>query len=107
MRPFSMCWEELTGDEWSLAVERAEGVGIVPCSVIERHGHHLPLGTDMYIGRDICRRAGTAGKGEVQLQRAAERLASTLRLIKEDEETPHLLAEFYGKAGDPGSENRK
>lgn len=52
-----MRWEELTGDEFPLAVERAAGVCLVPCSVIERHGHHLPLGTDMYIGREVCRRA--------------------------------------------------
>ncbi len=55
-----MRWEELTGDEFPHAVERAGGVCLVPCSVIERHGHHLPLGTDMYIGREICRRAAAA-----------------------------------------------
>ncbi len=52
-----MRWEELTGDAFPLAVEQAAGVCLVPCSVIERHGHHLPLGTDMYIGREVCRRA--------------------------------------------------
>lgn len=52
-----MRWEELTGDEFPLAVERAAGVCLMPCSVVERHGHHLPLGTDMYIGREVCRRA--------------------------------------------------
>ncbi len=55
-----MRWEELTGDEFPLAVERAAGVCLMPCSVIERHGHHLPLGTDMYIGREVCRRAAEA-----------------------------------------------
>lgn len=52
-----MRWEELTGDEFPEAVEKAEGVCLLPLSVIERHAHHLPLGTDMYIGRDLCRRA--------------------------------------------------
>jgi creatinine amidohydrolase len=52
-----MNWEELTGDAFPAAVERAGGVCLAPLSVIERHGHHLPLGTDMYIGREICRRA--------------------------------------------------
>jgi len=50
-------WEELTGDEFPNAVAKAEGVCLLPLSVIERHGHHLPLGTDMYIGRDLCLRA--------------------------------------------------
>ena len=52
-----MRWEELTGDEFPRAVEQCQGVCLIPLSVIERHGHHLPLGTDMYIGRELCRRA--------------------------------------------------
>ena len=60
-----MRWEELTGDQFAGAVEQSQGVCLVPLSVIERHGHHLPLGTDMYIGREVCRRAGRAGAGLV------------------------------------------
>ena len=52
-----MRWEELTGDQFAAAVEQCQGVCLIPLSVLERHGHHLPLGTDMYIGREICRRA--------------------------------------------------
>jgi creatinine amidohydrolase len=52
-----MRWEELTSDEFPQAVARAQGVCLLPLSVIERHAHHLPLGTDMYIGRELCRRA--------------------------------------------------
>jgi len=52
-----MRWEELTGDEFVRQVERAEGVCLLPFSCIERHAHHLPLGTDMFIAREICRRA--------------------------------------------------
>src|SRR3954451_11992778 len=52
-----MQWEELSGDQFPEAVERCQGVCLVPLSVVERHGHHLPLGTDMYIGRELCRRA--------------------------------------------------
>ncbi len=51
-----MRWEELTGDQFAEAVAAAEGVCLLPLSVIERHAHHLPLGTDMYIGRDLCQR---------------------------------------------------
>jgi creatinine amidohydrolase len=58
-----MKWEELTGDEFTGAVKQAQGVCLVPLSVIERHGHHLPLGTDMYIGRAMCEHA-------VQLEKA-------------------------------------
>ena len=52
-----MRWDELTGDAFGRAVEAAEGVCLVPLSVVERHGHHLPLGTDMFIGREVCTRA--------------------------------------------------
>jgi creatinine amidohydrolase len=52
-----MRWEELTGDRFPEAVELAEKVCLLPLSCLERHGHHLPIGTDMFIGRELCRRA--------------------------------------------------
>jgi creatinine amidohydrolase len=54
-----MKWEELTGDRFAEAIEESQGVCLVPLSVIERHGHHLPLATDMYIAREVCRRASS------------------------------------------------
>ena len=51
-----MRWEELTGDRFAEAVEECEGVCLVALSVIERHGHHLPLGTDMFEGRGMLSR---------------------------------------------------
>jgi len=39
------------------AVKECDGVCLIALSVIERHGHHLPLGTDMYIGREMLTRA--------------------------------------------------
>ncbi len=52
-----MRWEELTGDRFPQAVKDSEGVCLLPLSCIERHGHHLPLATDMLIGRELCNRA--------------------------------------------------
>lgn len=52
-----MRWEELTGDQFPGAVKQVKGVCLLPLSCIERHGHHLPLGTDMFIGRELCIRA--------------------------------------------------
>ncbi len=51
-----MRWDELTSDLFSEAVEQAEGVCLLPLSCVERHGHHLPLATDMFIGREVCNR---------------------------------------------------
>jgi creatinine amidohydrolase len=52
-----MRWEELTGDQFAAAVEQCQEVCLLPLSVVERHGHHLPLGTDTFIGRAVCQRA--------------------------------------------------
>lgn len=52
-----MRWEELTGDLFPQAVKEAQGVCLLPLACLERHGHHLPLGTDMYIGHELCSRA--------------------------------------------------
>jgi len=51
-----MRWDELTSDLFPEAVQEAEGVCLLPLSCVERHGHHLPLATDMYIGREVCNR---------------------------------------------------
>jgi len=53
----STAWEELTASDFVLAVKQSEGVCLVPLGVIEKHGQHLPLGTDVYTAREICRRA--------------------------------------------------
>jgi creatinine amidohydrolase len=42
-----MRWENLTGKTFVEAVEAAQGVCIIPIGVLEYHGSHLPLGTDM------------------------------------------------------------
>lgn len=52
-----MRWEELTGDRFAEAVAECEGVCLVALSVVERHGHHLPIGTDTLIGREVLARA--------------------------------------------------
>lgn len=51
-----MRWEELTGDCFVEAVKECEGVCLIALSVIERHGHHLAMGTDMYEGRGMLER---------------------------------------------------
>jgi creatinine amidohydrolase len=51
-----MRWDELTSEQFGSAVQESDGVCLVPLSVIERHGRHLPLGTDMLIGEELLRR---------------------------------------------------
>lgn len=52
-----MQWENLTSPQFEAAVKDCGGVCIVPLGVIEKHASHLPLGTDVFIGREVARRA--------------------------------------------------
>ena len=49
-----MQWEELRADQFESAVADAGGVCIVPVGVLEYHGNHLPLGTDVLIARYVA-----------------------------------------------------
>jgi len=53
----SPAWEELTAPDFITAVKQSEGVCIIPMGVIEKHGPHLPLGTDVLTSRNIALRA--------------------------------------------------
>jgi creatinine amidohydrolase len=55
--PLPVQWHELTASDFPQAVERAEGVCVVPLGVIEKHGPHLPLGTDVMVARATAVRA--------------------------------------------------
>jgi creatinine amidohydrolase len=52
-----MKWEELTSKNFAKAAVDCGGVCVLPIGVVEKHGDHLPLGTDMITGTEICRRA--------------------------------------------------
>ncbi len=40
-------WEELTGPDFVTAIQQAQGACVLPFGIIEKHGPHLPLGTDL------------------------------------------------------------
>jgi len=52
-----MLWEELTSGEFENWVNKSGGVCVLPIGVLEKHGDHLPLGTDMYIAAEISKKA--------------------------------------------------
>jgi len=52
-----MQWEDLTAPDFAAAVKKAQGVCVLPLACIEKHGDHLPLGTDLFLGMEIARRA--------------------------------------------------
>ena len=51
-----MLWENLTVLQFKQAVADT-GVCIIPLGVLEKHGNHLPLGTDMFTARAVCQAA--------------------------------------------------
>jgi creatinine amidohydrolase len=53
--PFRL--EELTAPDYIKAVEKSAKTCILPIGVFEKHGPHLPLGTDLYIAREYALRA--------------------------------------------------
>lgn len=40
-------WEDLTGPDFIQAIHEAQGVCMLPFGIMEKHGAHLPLGTDL------------------------------------------------------------
>jgi len=52
-----MLWEELTAKGLDSAIKKSEGVCVLPIGVLEKHGDHLPLGTDMYIATETAKAA--------------------------------------------------
>jgi creatinine amidohydrolase len=53
----SVHWEELTAPDFVTAVARSSGTAVVPLGIVEKHGPHLPLGTDLFDARELARRA--------------------------------------------------
>jgi len=43
----SVRWEELTGPDFEKAIEQSQGTCVLPFGILEKHGPHLPLGTDL------------------------------------------------------------
>ena len=43
----SVHWEELTASDFRDGIHRAQGTCLLPFGILEKHGPHLPLGTDL------------------------------------------------------------
>jgi len=50
-------WQDLTVDDFAAAVKATDGVCVVPLGCLEKHGQHLPLGTDSIVSAEVCERA--------------------------------------------------
>ena len=43
----SVHWEELTASDFREGIQRSQGTCLLPFGILEKHGPHLPLGTDL------------------------------------------------------------
>jgi creatinine amidohydrolase len=57
----SVHWEELTAEDFRAAIQQSQGTCLLPFGILEKHGPHLPLGTDLL---DVRHAALTAAQQE-------------------------------------------
>ena len=53
-RKLSTQWEELTAADFVQAIHQAQGVCLLPFGILEKHGPHLPIGTDLINARWVA-----------------------------------------------------
>jgi creatinine amidohydrolase len=47
----SVHWEELTGPDFIEAIKRSQGTCLLPFGILEKHGPHMPIGSDLLNAR--------------------------------------------------------
>ena len=47
----SVRWEELTGPDFLEAINRSQGTCLLPFGILEKHGPHMPIGSDLLNAR--------------------------------------------------------
>ncbi len=52
-----MLWENLREEEFEPAIKQSKGLCILPVGCLEKHGQHLPVGTDAILATEIARLA--------------------------------------------------
>src|SRR6195256_4560784 len=50
-------WDELTASEWPKALEMSKQTCILPIGILEKHGPHVPIGSDLIQVREWAARA--------------------------------------------------
>jgi len=50
-------WDELVASDWPAALERSSRTCILPIGILEKHGPHAPIGSDLIQVREISARA--------------------------------------------------
>jgi creatinine amidohydrolase len=46
-QPLPVRWDELVASDWAKAIELSKGTCLLPIGILEKHGPHLPIGSDL------------------------------------------------------------
>lgn len=49
-------WDEITASDWPLAMERSARTCVLPFGILEKHGPHAPMGSDIIAVRELAAR---------------------------------------------------
>jgi creatinine amidohydrolase len=50
-------WDELTATDWPRALEKSSRTAVLPIGILEKHGPHGPIGSDLIQVREVAARA--------------------------------------------------
>jgi creatinine amidohydrolase len=50
-------WDELTATDWATALEKSARTAVLPIGILEKHGPHGPIGSDLIQVREVAARA--------------------------------------------------
>ncbi|MGI8634786.1 MAG: creatininase family protein, partial [Segetibacter sp.] len=56
-QPLHSRWDELTASEWPKALKESNETCILPIGILEKHGPHVPIGSDLIKVREWAARA--------------------------------------------------
>jgi creatinine amidohydrolase len=56
-QPLPSRWDELTASDWPQALARSSRTCILPIGILEKHGPHVPIGSDLIHAREWAARA--------------------------------------------------
>jgi creatinine amidohydrolase len=50
-------WDELVASDWKKAIELSKGTCLLPIGILEKHGPHVPVGSDLFHAQYLAREA--------------------------------------------------
>ncbi len=50
-------WDEITASDWQEALKKSDSTCILPIGILEKHGPHVPIGSDLIKVREWSARA--------------------------------------------------